>query len=257
MDDSPMVRALEEFKAERMRPLVGAGVTSLASGALGESTKLLQVALANEIGVSELAAAWMPSTQEMDVKLAFARQAGDEAGHFQLVAERLTALGFDVESFRMPASSPLFDYLRGLTTTVERVAAGLFTLESIAYAVNENFMAFCHQRGDAETVRIYREYIQPDERTHQLLGRSLLAKYANTSELHQVAQTTVAKVLEIATTPGPRPPCGWAVRPFPGARERVPSSPALSGVRPLFKTAMRACVAPSVSSPGAFAAGKQ
>ncbi|MDB4953706.1 MAG: hypothetical protein JWO36_1275, partial [Myxococcales bacterium] len=32
----------------------------------------------------------MPSTPELDVKLAFARQAGDEAGHFQLVADRLT-----------------------------------------------------------------------------------------------------------------------------------------------------------------------
>ena len=61
---------------------------------------MLQVALANEISVSELAAAWMPSTPEIDVKLAFARQAGDEAGHFQLVAERLSALGFDVAGFR-------------------------------------------------------------------------------------------------------------------------------------------------------------
>jgi uncharacterized ferritin-like protein (DUF455 family) len=200
MDDSRLVQALEEFKAARLLPLVGAGVTSLAGGASGDPTQMLQVALANEIGVSELAAAWMPSTQELDVKLAFARQAGDEAGHFQLVAERLAALGFDVEAFRMPASSPLFDYLRSLTTTVERVAAGLFTLESIAYAVNENFMSFCQQRGDAETARIYREYIQPDERAHQLLGRSLLGKYANTSALHEVAQRTVAKVLEIATT---------------------------------------------------------
>jgi hypothetical protein len=199
MDDSELVQALEEFKTERLRPMVGAGVTSLAGAASGESTKLLQVALANEIGISELAAAWMPSTKELDVKLAFARQAGDEAGHFQLVAERLAALGFDVEAFRMPASSPLFDYLRGLSTTVERVAAGLFTLESIAYAVNENFMAFCQQRDDAETVRIYREYIQPDERAHQLLGRRLLAKYATTPELHDVAQRTVAKVLDIAT----------------------------------------------------------
>ena len=60
---------------------------------------------------------------------------------------------------------PLFDYLRSLSTTVERVAAGLFTLESIADAVNENFMAFCHQRGDAETVRICREYMS----THSVL----------------------------------------------------------------------------------------
>jgi uncharacterized ferritin-like protein (DUF455 family) len=191
------VDELEAFKSQRLAPILGAGRTSLAAGAPGDATQLLQVALANEINVSELAAAWMPSTRELDVKLAFARQAGDEAGHFQLVADRLTALGFDVTTFTQ-ADNPLFQYLRGLTTTVERIAAGLFTLESIAYGVNENFMAYCERRGDAETVRIYREYIQPDERAHQQIGQRLLARYATTAELQQLAQDTVGRMLEIA-----------------------------------------------------------
>jgi len=195
----PFVEQLEAFKAERLRPIIGAGRTSLADDAPGDATQLLQIALANEINVSELAAAWMPSTRELDVKLAFARQAGDEAGHFQLVADRLTALGFDVASFAQ-TDNPLFQYLRGLTTTVERIAAGLFTLESIAYGVNENFMAFCERRGDAETVRIYREYIQPDEHAHQQLGQRLLARYATTPELQQLAHDTVGRLLEIAST---------------------------------------------------------
>ena len=195
------VEQLETWKSERLAPIVGAGQTSLAlaEGAPGVATQLLQIALANEINVSELAAAWMPSTREIDVKIAFARQAGDEAGHFQLVADRLAALGFDVASFA-PTDNPLFQYLRSLTTTVERIAAGLFTLESIAYGVNENFMAFCAQRGDAETVRIYREYIQPDEAAHQQLGQRLLARYAVTPELQQTARDTVARLLEIAGT---------------------------------------------------------
>jgi len=195
------VEQLEAWKSERLAPIVGAGQTSLAlaAGAPGDAPQLLQIALANEINVSELAAAWMPSTRELDVKIAFARQAGDEAGHFQLVADRLTALGFDVASFA-PADNPLFQYLRSLTTTVERIAAGLFTLESIAYGVNENFMALCAQRGDAETVRIYREYIQPDEAAHQQLGQRLLARYAVTPELQQTARDTVARLLEIAGT---------------------------------------------------------
>jgi len=199
MDPIAFVQELEAFKAERLTPIVGAGGMSLADGAPGDPKKMLQVALANEISVSELAAAWMPSTTEIDVKLAFARQAGDEAGHFQLVAERLSALGFDVAGFRTPGESPLFQYLKGLSTTVERIAAGLFTLESIAYAVNENFMTFCDRRGDAETVRIYREYIQPDERAHQRLGQRLLAKYATTPELQGAARNAVARVLEIAS----------------------------------------------------------
>jgi uncharacterized ferritin-like protein (DUF455 family) len=191
------VDELSAWKSERLAPIIGAGRVSLADGAPGDATQLLQIALANEINVSELAAAWMPSTRELDVKLAFARQAGDEAGHFQLVADRLTALGFDVASFA-PTDNPLFQYLRSLTTTVARIAAGLFTLESIAYGVNENFMAFCAQRGDPETVRIYREYIQPDEQAHQQLGQRLLARYAVTPELQHEARATVARLLELA-----------------------------------------------------------
>ena len=79
------------------------------------------------------------------------------------------------------------------------MAAGLYTLESIAYAVNENFMAFCSQLGDEETVRIYRAYIQPDEQRHHSLGRQLLAKYATGTASQAKAKEVVRKVLEIAT----------------------------------------------------------
>jgi uncharacterized ferritin-like protein (DUF455 family) len=216
MDASRLVRELEGFKAERLVPIVGAGLTSLADGSAAEAKTLLQTALANEIGVSELAATWMPSTAEIDVKLAFARQAGDEAGHFQLVADRLSALGFDVGTFRMPQENPLFDFLRGLSTTVERIAAGLFTLESIAYAVNEKFMRFCAQRGDSETVRIYQDYIQPDERAHQLLGQKLLAKYATTAAEERLARETVGRVLEIATAARAKAALRMGSACFPG-----------------------------------------
>jgi uncharacterized ferritin-like protein (DUF455 family) len=198
MQESGFVQALTAFKAERLAPIAAAGRTSLDGGGTVDAKKMLEVALVNEISVSELAAVWMPSTPEVDVKLAFARQAGDEAGHFQLVSERLAALEFDAARFQPPKDSPLFQYLKGLATTIERVAAGLFTLESIAYSVNENFIAFCQQQGDAETVRIYREFIQPDERAHQELGQRLLAKYATTPDLQHAAQEAVAKVLELA-----------------------------------------------------------
>ncbi|MGH8764401.1 MAG: ferritin-like domain-containing protein [Burkholderiales bacterium] len=199
MDAIAFVQELDAFKAGRLAPIVGAGQTSLLGGAPGDAKKMLQVALTNEISVSELAAAWMPNTPEVDVKIAFARQAGDEAGHFELVADRLVALDFDIAGFRPPGANPLFDYLRSLSTTIERVAAGLFTLESIAYAVNENFIAFCDRRGDAETVRIYREFIQPDEQRHQQLGRQLLGKYATDSSSQDRARSAVGRVLEIAT----------------------------------------------------------
>ena len=73
---------------DRLAAIVEAGRADTGGG---DAKALLQVALVNEISVSELAASWVASTPEVDAKLAFARQAGDEAGHFQLVAERLQA----------------------------------------------------------------------------------------------------------------------------------------------------------------------
>jgi uncharacterized ferritin-like protein (DUF455 family) len=216
VDATSFVQELETFKSERLSPIVGAGRASLVEDAPGDAARMLQVALANEISVSELAAAWMPTTSEIDVKVAFARQAGDEAAHFQLVADRLTALGMDLAEFKAPGDSPLFQYLKGLSGTVARIAAGLFTLESIAYAVNENFMAFCERRGDAETVRIYRDCIQPDELAHQRLGQRLLAKYATTPESQKLARETVARVLEIADAARAQAAARMGTACFPG-----------------------------------------
>src|SRR3569623_1193239 len=180
---------------DRLHAIIAAGRDAPGTA---DAKALLQVALVNEISVSELAAAWVASTREVDVKLAFARQAGDEAGHFQLVAERLRALGFDVDGFVPPPANPMFAYLATLEGTVARVAAGLFALESIAYGVNENFIAYCRAHGDAETVRIYETTIQPEEREHAANGRQLLDKYATTPELRALATQTVDRVLEVA-----------------------------------------------------------
>lgn len=204
------IAELEAFKTERLAPIIAVQTADAV-----DTTQLLQVALANEINVSELAAVWMPTVAELDVKLAFARQAGDEAGHFMLVADRLAALGFDTSGFTAQ-TTPMFDFLRGLSSTIERVAASLFTLESIAYGVNENFMALCAERGDAETVRIYREYIQPDEHAHQQLGRALLAKYATTPAQQQLARDTVGKLLDIAGTARAQARAKLGTSCFPG-----------------------------------------
>lgn len=82
-DGSHPVRSrARDLQGDRLVPIIGAGRTSLTEATAGDAKKMLQVALVNEISVSEVAAAWMPTTPEIDVKLALARQAGDEAGHF-------------------------------------------------------------------------------------------------------------------------------------------------------------------------------
>jgi len=162
--------------------------------------RLLRVALKNELEASELAAIWMSTTSELDVKLAFARQTGDEARHYRLIVDRLKTLGVDADKIdpRENGYSPLFEYLRALQSTAARVAAGQFTREGIALVRNECFIDFCEAVGDVETAALYREVIQPDEKHHHELGRRLLELYATTENEQQVARQAAQRTLELA-----------------------------------------------------------
>jgi bacterioferritin (cytochrome b1) len=161
---------------------------------------LLKVALKNEIEATEIAARWLVTTDDIPVKLAFARQVGDEAKHYRMIAERLRALGFDPAAFDPLAKGygPLFTYLTTLSTTVERVAAGQFTREAIAVVKNRQFIEFCEHAGDRETATMYRDVIEPDERYHHELGRSLLLRLADTPEAQAAATAASRKTLALA-----------------------------------------------------------
>jgi 1,2-phenylacetyl-CoA epoxidase catalytic subunit len=160
----------------------------------------LKVALKNEIEATEIAARWLVTTTDVEVKMAFARQAGDEAKHYRMIAERLGELGFDARSFDPLAQGfgPLFKYLDSLPTTVERVAAGQFTREAVAVVKNRQFIEFCERAGDRLTATLYREIIEPDERFHHQLGRSLLLKLATTPETQEAARRASARTLALA-----------------------------------------------------------
>ena len=71
------------------------------------------MALKNEIEATEIAARWLVTTDDAEVKMAFARQAGDEAKHYRMIAERLRELGVDIDGFNPLAKGygPLFMYL--------------------------------------------------------------------------------------------------------------------------------------------------
>jgi rubrerythrin len=163
-------------------------------------TRLLRLALKNELEATECAAAWLSSTPEVDVKLALARQAGDEAKHFRLIANRLGALGTKVDpaTFDPGPRSALLEYLAGLASTVERVAAGQFTREALAVVRNDEFIRFCESRGDEDTAALYRDVIQPDERHHHELGRKLLERLAQDEESQRRARGAAERTLELA-----------------------------------------------------------
>jgi len=160
----------------------------------------LKMALKNELEASEIAALWISTTPEVEVKLALARQAGDEAKHYRLIEEHLHHMGVDLAGFDPAADGygPMFQLLAGFKTTVERIGAAQFTRESLALKKNEQFIEFCEAAGDHATAKLYREHIQPDEQWHVHLGRTVLEKYAGSLELQNQARKAVEAVLDLA-----------------------------------------------------------
>ena len=158
------------------------------------------MALKNELEASELAALWMPTTPEIEVKLALARQAGDEAKHYRLIEKHLENMGVDLHGFDPLADGygPMFQLLAGFQSTVERIGAAQFTREALALKKNQQFIEFCEAAGDSETVELYRGQIQPDEEWHVILGLKVLEKYASTPELQARARNAVEAVLDLA-----------------------------------------------------------
>jgi bacterioferritin (cytochrome b1) len=161
---------------------------------------LLRLALKSELEASELAALWMPTTPEVDAKMCLALQCGDEMKHYGLISERLAQLGEDLAGFDPLADghSPLYQYLRGLRTTVERIAGGPFASEAIAQVRNRQFVAFCRAAGDRQTADLYEDVIQPEEAHHHRLGREILERYAVTEELQELIRAATRNTLAIA-----------------------------------------------------------
>src|SRR5215510_3216794 len=173
MTGQEFAKNLERYVSERLssldlikEPAVSADVP--------EVIRRLKMALKNELEASEVAALWIQSTPEIEIKLALARQAGDEAKHYKLIEKHLQGMNVDLSGFN-PAEGgygPMFQLLAGLTSTVERIGAAQFTREALALKKNEQFIEFCEAAGDKETAELYRKEIQPDEQWHVQLGRN-------------------------------------------------------------------------------------
>jgi len=161
---------------------------------------LLKVALRNEAEATVIAARWLATSDDIKLVLALARQAADEAKHYELIAKRLAVLGFDADGFDPLAGGfgPLSAYLQTLRTSVERAAAGQFTREAIAIVKNRQFIEFCERAGDKVTATLYRDVIEPDEYFHHQLGRSLLLRFAVTDEAQELARRASARTLALA-----------------------------------------------------------
>jgi 1,2-phenylacetyl-CoA epoxidase catalytic subunit len=194
------VKDLESYVSEKLASLDLLKEPAIGAVDRSEIVRRLKMALKNELEASEIAAIWIPTTPEIEVKLALARQVGDEAKHYRLIEDHLQTMSIDLREFNPAADGygPMFQLLAGFQTTIERIGAAQFTRESLALKKNEQFIEFCEAAGDAATAKLYREQIQPDEQWHVHLGRTVLEKYATTSSLQAQARKAVEAVLELA-----------------------------------------------------------
>ena len=199
MDGPEFVAGLVAEMQELFAGLGEQGALEAESQGRVEIPTLLRLAQRSELEAAELAAAWLPTTPDLEVKMLFAEQCADEMKHYRLIGDRLAELGESGIAFD-PAEGygPLYSYLLALASAVERVAAGPFAREAIAEVRNAQFIDFCERSGDAATARLYRDVIQPEEVHHHRCGRELLERLCADDAAQRLAATAVRSTLAIA-----------------------------------------------------------
>src|SRR5919199_3923048 len=111
MDGPRVVQDPDGFIAS-LDALLAAALARIGEGAKAPPSAqvtvkdLLLVALRNEIEASEEAAMWLIAERDPQLKLALARQCGDEAKHYHLIADRLPSLGQDLAGYDPLAGGP-------------------------------------------------------------------------------------------------------------------------------------------------------
>ncbi len=200
MDGAEFVAGLQAEMRQLFAQLGETETLESESAGRVDVVTLLKLALQSEMEASEIAALWMPTTAELDAKQVLAHQVGDEMKHYDLIARRLAELGEDLSGFDPLAGgySALYQYLRPLRSTVERIAAGPFAGEAIAEVRNVQFIAFCRAVGDEETARLYEETIQPEEIHHHRIAAEFLARHCTSEELQRTATAAARNSLAIA-----------------------------------------------------------
>jgi len=198
MDSKGFVEQLVAENEKWLAKLDAAPAMTGQGGAVGTLGALLKMALKNEMEAAAIAAEWVSTTPELEAKLVFARHAGDEARHFQLLAENAERLGISLQGYDpLDPPSPVLAYLRTLETTVERIAAALVAREAMGGRRNAQFLKFLEGIGQEHLADLYREVINPDEESHQQAGCRLLGSLAVTRPAQESARRAARQLLEI------------------------------------------------------------
>ncbi len=186
-----------QLKAENEKYLAKLDAPPVAASPAASLAALLKMALKNEAEAAVIAAEWVATTPELEAKLVLARNAGDEARHYQLLAEKARILGVALENFDpLVPPSPVLTYLRTLHSTVERIAAALVAREAMGGRRNRQFLKFLESAGQKDLAALYRDVINPDEERHHRAGCDLLERLAVTPAAQAAARRAAAGLLE-------------------------------------------------------------
>ena len=119
--------------------------------------------------------------------------------HYRLIVARLAELGVDVsqEDPLAQGYSPLYHYVKGLKTTVERIAAGPFAREAIARVRNEQFIGSASSWATPGRPGSIATSFSP-RRFTTTPGRKVLERLCTTPELQRLATQAARNTLAIA-----------------------------------------------------------
>jgi hypothetical protein len=200
VDAASYVSELESKHLDSFRRVVAAYTATVAQENLSVAD-VLKLEMRGVVEAIEVAALWLPDSDELHMKLALATRAGDCARQFQLLGDRLEGIGVSATSFdaRHGGYSKLFAFFRSLQTTEERAAAGFLTLGGLNLTRFEALAQWCDERGDAETAALYRSRLIEDEQRHLDAGRGLLVGVAETEESQARARRATYRTVEVVS----------------------------------------------------------
>jgi hypothetical protein len=198
VDAATYVSELESKHHEAFRQLAASYMAAMAKENLSV-VDALKLEMRAVIEAIEIAALWLPDSDELGMKIALAARCGDCARNVQKIADRLQALGVSPGSFdpRHGGYSKLFAFFRSLQTIEERSAAGFVTLGSLNILRFAAIATWSEQSGDAETAALYRGPLTQDEQRHSDDGRRLLIAVATGEESQARARRTTYRTNEL------------------------------------------------------------
>jgi len=150
---------------------------------------------------TEVAALWTADTEGVTYKMALARSCGACAERYNLIANRLEALGVTEADFDPVALgySRLFGFFRSLQTVEERAAAGPLTAGSFALERYRIAAERARQTGDLETATLFSETLPATETEAIHSSRVALLGRVKNEEAQARARRASFRSIELLT----------------------------------------------------------